>query len=76
MSDIDEQSVKKLELLKNQCEFLKTSFDTIHIFATKYSDDDTASFQVGIGNWKARIGQIKDWIIEQDEMTRENARKK
>lgn len=72
----EKQSEKKLEMLKNQCTFLKNSFDTIHIFATKCTNDDTVSFNVGVGNWKARIGQIKDWVIEQDERTREDARKK
>lgn len=67
----DEQREKKLELIRNQAKILSPSFDTVMIFATKYDPEtgDTSQFNFGIGNWFARYGQVKDWIIAEDGKT-------
>jgi len=68
-----------LELLKTTCENLKEHFDTVHIFATRMNDEqateETINCQYGSGNWCARYGQIHNWLVRQEEITREDARK-
>ena len=70
--DIEAQYEKKLALLRNQCSVLLQSFDTVHIFATKYDPEtnDTISFNSGIGSWAARRGQIRDFMLSEDERVR------
>lgn len=65
-----EQRDKKLELIRNQVKILSDSFDSVQIFCTKYepeSEGDTSNYQLGIGNWFSRYGQIKAWLIGEDE---------
>lgn len=61
-----EQRDKKLALIRNQVNLLMASFDTVHIFATKFEGENTSNFQCGDGNWFARYGHIKQWIIQEE----------
>lgn len=51
---------------------LREYFETVQILCTSLLPDDgkTRFWQRGSGNWFARVGQIKDWIIRQDEESR------
>lgn len=51
--------------------------DTVHVFVTRYNGatGNTVHYSTGTGNWFARSGQIKDWLIKEDERTRKYARK-
>lgn len=66
----EEQRQKKAEFLANQAKFIKQSgFDTVQIFASKYEDDengDTSYWVEGRGNWCARFGQVREWLISQE----------
>lgn len=56
-----------IQRVKDALNVLSEHFDSVHIFATKYEGGDnggtTAKINKGTGNWFARYGQIKDWIL-------------
>lgn len=69
MSDKDED----LQRVKQACETLGEFFDTVQIFATRFQpgeDDDpsagTVNLNWGSGNYFARSGQVREWIVKQD----------
>lgn len=66
------------ELLKQTSLKLGEQFDTIHIFATRHESGEkhgTLRFSEGVGNWYARYGQIRDWLVREEETTREAVRR-
>lgn len=62
----DEERQKKLELLKNQCKVLAASFDAVQIYASKDDGDATHSWSWGFGNYNARYGHVRRWLVNQD----------
>lgn len=53
-------------------------FDTVQVFATRCEDgtlDGTINVQFGAGNWFARYGQVRNWIVKEDEAIRAEVRK-
>lgn len=66
---LDDQKEKKLELIKNQVRVLMQSFDTVQIFCTKHeagNDPETLEYQSGDGNFMARYGQVRAWLLYED----------
>jgi hypothetical protein len=55
---------------------LSEFFDSVHIFCSRHESNDTGTINAnrGAGNWFARYGQIKEWILKQEEASRVNAR--
>jgi len=55
-------------LLKSACMGLMEHFDTVHIFATRHRGRDagTTFCNWGSGNWYARYGQVRTWILRQE----------
>lgn len=68
----EEQEQNDSELLEKHCQQLMEQFDSVQIFVTRQNteDDTTMSHTHGSGNWFCRIGQIKEWIIRQDEKSK------
>lgn len=65
----DEQRDKKMELIRNQVRVLMESFDTVQILCTKHEagdDPTTFEYQTGAGNFMARYGQIRAWLLHED----------
>ena len=65
----DNQRDKKMELIKNQVRVLMNSFDTVQIFCTKHEggeDSQTFEYNSGDGNFMARYGQVRAWMIHED----------
>lgn len=54
-------------LLKATSARLSEHFDTVQIFVTRQTSDGTVNCQWGSGNWFARYGQIKQWLVKEDE---------
>lgn len=57
---------------------LSEHFDTVQIFVTRYdggADKGTTRASKSCGNFFARYGQIRQWLIAEDEETRELVRK-
>lgn len=57
-----------LQIVKDVTKVLRQDFDTVQVFTTKHVDDDfgTHNFRYGSGNYFARLGQVKNWILEQN----------
>ena len=63
------QCDNKMKLLENQVKVLRQSFDTVQIFCTKHEEGDdpqTYEYQSGEGNFMARYGQVRAWILHED----------
>ncbi len=69
----DQKSEEEMDLLKQHANQLAEHFDTVQIFVTRHAAgelDGTVNANWGAGNWCARYGQIRNWMIKQDERTR------
>lgn len=52
-------------------------FDSVMIFCTRHDEGQeggTVNCALGSGNWYARYGQCREWLITNDERTRESVR--
>lgn len=49
-------------------------FDTVHIFASRHQPGSKSSgtrvMQFGLGHWHARYGQIREWVVKEEEKMR------
>lgn len=67
-----------VERLRDACDRLAAHFETVQIFATRANkggeDGSTLMFNQGSGNYFARYGQVKDWIIREEEVSRSQVR--
>lgn len=77
---MSDESDIELQRVKDACEVLAEHFDSVHIFTTRLKDDEapgdrgTVHITWGSGNWFTRYGQIKSWLIKQDEQSRKEVR--
>jgi hypothetical protein len=63
-----------LKRVTEALEVLSEHFETTHIFCTRYEDGGTIGIQKGTGNWFARYGQIREFLLKEDEEARANQR--
>lgn len=67
-----------LEMVKKAAEKLGEHFDTVQILTTRHEsgkEGGTVNINFGVGNWFARYGLARDWIVrcERDtEISRED----
>ena len=62
-----------VKMLREAAEKLSEHFDSVHIFTTRYEsslDHGTVNVNYGTGNWFARYGQIRTWLVKAEEQTR------
>lgn len=61
-----------MEIIKEATNKLAEHFEDVQIFACSKEDggEGTSVFRFGTGNWYARYGMIKEWMIYQDEIAR------
>lgn len=67
-----------IERIQAALDILSEHYDAVHIFASRHEpevEDGTVSVNKGVGNWYARNGQVREWILKQDEYTKINCRK-
>jgi len=72
------ESSADIEMVKKHAEALGEHFDSVQIFTTRHEPTTaggTATVQYGVGNYYARYGQAREWVLKQDEWTRVEARK-
>lgn len=52
-------------------------FDSVMIFVSRYDGGDVGSVNVakGLGNWYARYGQVREWLVKEEEVARIEAKK-
>lgn len=66
-----------MERVEAACRALGEHFDSVQIFVTRHEPfqrDGTVNINVGEGNWFTRYGQVSDWMIRQNERTRDYIR--
>jgi hypothetical protein len=67
-----------VELVRKHVQALGEHFDTVQILVTRHmpaEKNGTVSIEQGSGNWFARRGQARDFVINGDEHVREHARR-
>lgn len=58
-----------VEIVRKHLDALGEYFDSVQIFATRYEaeiENGTVAVNMGIGNWYARVGHVKQWILKED----------
>lgn len=65
------QSDKDMAIIQHHADILRTHFDSVQIFVTRQDDTikQTVTANAGSGNWYARYGNVKAWIVGQDAYT-------
>jgi hypothetical protein len=74
----EEQMERVKALVKKAVQELGEHVDTVRIFVTVASDDDShahCSYTQGGGNFYAQRGQVQEWLIREDEQCRIEERK-
>lgn len=72
---LDEGSEYRRRLVDAKVNELMEHFDSIRIFVSfRGSPTTTQTYTTGGGNFHAQMGQVKEWVIRQDEFVREDAR--
>jgi hypothetical protein len=64
-------------LILKALDMLAEHFDTVQILCTRMADDgtgDTLQFAHGRGNWCARRGQAREWLIASEERVKHEMR--
>lgn len=72
-----EKKEDEFELVKDICARLSEHFDHVQVFVSKdHHDSDKGVVQCdwGKGNYLARYGQVREWVVYQDAITRERAK--
>lgn len=67
------------ERIKKACEQLGESYDSVQIFVTRHEAGElggTVNLQWGAGNYFTRSGQVREWLIKQDEKARDEVRER
>ena len=62
-----------LDMVRATAEKLGEHFDTVLILTTRHEagqEDGTVNVNYGVGNWFARYGQAKEWVLKCDERTK------
>lgn len=76
--DLSAQAQSDLSQLKLATTQLGEHFDTVQIFVTRYEpaeDGGTTNIHYGTGNWFARFGHVRDWIVKREEDAKIERRK-
>lgn len=63
-----------IERIEEAMDLLREHFDTVQVFCTRQDPDGTVNLKIGVGNWFARYGQIKDWVNRAEETAAIEAR--
>lgn len=73
-SNPPERDTKILQCVLAQ---LSEHFDTAQVFVTRYEpqEGNTVTANRGTGNFHARTGQVREWLVKADELGRIETRK-
>lgn len=62
---------KDMAIIKSHVNQLMEHFDSVHIFATRdHKKGVTMNIQEGLGNWYARYGQVREWLLCEEESSK------
>lgn len=62
------------EILQRTTVELGEHFDSVRIFVTGSEGRESASGTDGTGNFYAQLGQVREWLLMQDERARDKVR--
>ena len=68
-----------MERVQKALDTLAEHFDSVHIFCTRHEGGQlgaTVKMSMGVGNWFARYGQIREWLLIEEESSRSQCRDK
>lgn len=74
--EIEVQKQRDLSVLEKHVAMLEEHFDTVQIICTRQHDKGTFQSDLGGGNWYARYGSTREWVMRQEEMERDRCRNK
>lgn len=71
----DSESDQDMKRIEASAHSLGEHFDTVQIFCTRHESESeesggTINCNYGLGNWFARYGHVRDWLIRQDERSK------
>ena len=71
----EDQAKADTELLERHVNQLAGHFDTVQILVTRVetSEDKTRGLTRGGGNWFARYGQMREWMLAEEARMKESA---
>jgi hypothetical protein len=77
VSEAQDKDAAAGRILEAAVRNLGEHFDTVQIHVTSHEgfDTKTLSLSSGCGNWFARVGQCREWLMRQDERTRQDIEK-
>lgn len=69
-NSVDQEKEARLKLVRLAAHSLGEHFDSVRIICTHTMEGNTANYTYGAGNLYAQQGSVRDWIIEQETMTK------
>jgi uncharacterized Zn finger protein len=66
-----------LAIVDKAIQLLGEHFDSVQVFTSRYEptlEDGTVSVRKGNGDWYSRFGQVKEWVIKEEERMRQQVR--
>lgn len=65
---------ERIEIIRSHVARLLEHFDSVEIFVTRQDEESEATdaFNLGGGNLYARIGQIRQWLMMEDDRVHEH----
>ena len=70
------ESSPEMQRVEDAMNSLSEHYDTVQIFVTRYEptiEGGTVNASLGSGNWYARYGQVREWLIKSEENSRQEA---
>jgi 5'(3')-deoxyribonucleotidase len=61
---------RSVEMIDKHVRELGEHFDSVQIMITTKHNDSTRCFQRGCGDWYARFGNAKAWVVREEEILR------
>lgn len=74
---MSEEADRDMGLVRKHMEALSEHFETVQIFVTRHepaTENGTIGVNMGLGNWYARYGQVRESLVKEDEEFRKNVR--
>ena len=68
----------RLDVVRDAALRLAEHYDTVQIFVSSYEpgeDGSAESYSYGVGNWFTRYGVVRNWLIREEQGTRNEAGK-
>lgn len=66
----DAEREAQFKLVEKAVQDLCEHFDSVQIYATSQTEKGALKFSWGAGNWFTRYGQVKEWIVREEERSR------